>query len=64
MGKDAFLLILAGIGLVLLISFVLGIVGSIFVCVLKFVFPIILVIVLAKCLTRHFDNKNSRRERY
>lgn len=64
MNKDAFLLILAGVGLVLLVGFIFGIVGNIVICGVKFFLPIILVIAVAKVVTRHFDNKNSRRERY
>lgn len=61
MGKDTGILLLAGIGFIVLASFILGVLGSVFWVAIKFIFPLVLAIGVAKFITVHLGHPNKKR---
>lgn len=60
MNKDTGVVVLAIIGFFVVLSFVLGLLGSIFWVALKFIFPLLVVIGAAKLVTCHVENKKRK----
>ncbi len=61
MNKDTGLMILAAIGFIVVAGFLLGVLGSVFFGLIKFIFPLILAIALGKLIVKYLEPKNSRR---
>lgn len=61
MRKDTGLLLLAGVGFIMLASLLLGVLGSVFWEAIKFIFPLILAIGLAKLITLRLSESAKKR---